>query len=149
MLTADRSAHVYLDAGNVGYIRNLPALAAALRAAGIMRAAGFALNVSNFYSTEDSTAYGLNLSKQLGGAHFVIDTSRNGNGPYVGEAGNRQPVWCNPPGRHVGPTPTTTTGTNYVDCYLWVKIPGTSDGTCRGGPPAGAWWPDYALRLAR
>ena len=34
-----------------------------------------------------------------------------------------------------------------LDAYLWVKAPGESDGTCNGGPYAGAWWPDYALRL--
>ncbi|MCW2873942.1 glycoside hydrolase family 6 protein, partial [Actinacidiphila oryziradicis] len=36
-----------------------------------------------------------------------------------------------------------------VDAYLWVKRPGESDGSCRGAPPAGQWWSDYALRLAR
>lgn len=148
-LTADRAAHVYLDAGNVGFVQDVAALAGALRSAGITRAAGFALNVSSFYTTADSTAYGLALSKQLGGAHFVIDTSRNGNGPYVGGAGDHEPVWCNPPGRKLGAAPTTSTGANYVDAYLWVKIPGASDGTCRGGPTAGVWWPGYALTLAR
>jgi endoglucanase len=37
-----------------------------------------------------------------------------------------------------------------VDAYLWVKQPGASDGTCRAGaPPAGHWWPEYALQLVR
>ena len=32
---------------------------------------------------------------------------------------------------------------------LWIKTPGESDGECHGGPAAGAWWPTYALGLAR
>ncbi|MGH3927116.1 MAG: hypothetical protein ACRDTT_30325 [Pseudonocardiaceae bacterium] len=37
-----------------------------------------------------------------------------------------------------------------MDAFLWIKEPGDSDGSCRPGEPAaGAWWPDYALTLAR
>lgn len=76
----------------------------------------------------------------------MIDTSRNGSGPY-GSARNNQD-WCNPPGRTLGATPTTHTASPLVDAYLWVKEPGTSDGSCRPGDPrAGAWWPEYALEL--
>lgn len=111
-------------------------------------------------------------------AHFVVDTSRNGTGPnnmtaYAAapydqsaatiatlQAGN----WCNPPGAGIGLRPTTKTGTPLVDAYLWAKTPGESDGQCNrniagsttdpewGGivdPPAGAWFPQEALQLAR
>lgn len=148
-LTRDRQAHVYLDAGNAGWIQDLAGLATALRSAGIGHAAGFSLNVSNFLTTADSIRYGTSLSRELGGAHFVIDTSRNGAGPYSPPAGSDQTNWCNPPGRALGPDPTTKTGRSLVDAYLWVKIPGQSDGTCAGGPPAGQWWPSYALALVR
>jgi endoglucanase len=148
-LSADHHAEVYLDAGNAGWITDLPALASALRSSGIAHAAGFALNVSSFFSTADSIRYGTGLSGDLGGAHFVIDTSRNGAGPYSPAAGDDQPAWCNPPGRRLGPAPTTSTGNALVDAYLWVKIPGQSDGTCRGGPAAGVWWASYALALVR
>jgi endoglucanase len=78
----------------------------------------------------------------------VIDTSRNGNGPDT-SAGDT-PNWCNPPGRALGPNPSTNTGMQQVDAFLWVKQPGSSDGSCRPGEPrAGQWWPDYALELAR
>ncbi|MGW7266534.1 glycoside hydrolase family 6 protein [Streptomyces sp. NPDC054842] len=136
--------HVYLDAGNSGWIPEAWRLVDALKAAGATRADGIALNVSNFQTTEASTAYGKALSKDLGGAHFVIDTSRNGNGPYTG-ADN----WCNPPGRALGTPPTERTGDPLADAYLWIKRPGESDGQCRGGPAAGQWWPSYALDLAR
>lgn len=136
---------LYVDAGNADWVP--PArMAPALRRAGIARADGFAVNVSNFETTARSAAYGRRLSRLLGGARFVVDTSRNGNGPYrTGEAED----WCNPPGRALGRPPTTVTGDRLVDAYLWIKVPGESDGTCRGGPPAGTWWPEYALGLAR
>ncbi|MEU8932714.1 glycoside hydrolase family 6 protein [Streptomyces sp. NPDC048409] len=141
-----KNTKVYLDAGNAGWGHpdqiHLP-----LRRAGVTEADGFAVNVSNFYSTEDSLDYGKRLSAKVGGKHFVVDTSRNGNGPYTG--GDPAERWCNPPGRALGRTPTQRTADPLADAYLWVKRPGESDGTCKGGPPAGRWWPAYALRLAQ
>jgi endoglucanase len=140
---------VYIDAGNPGWVRPPGRLVGPLRQAGIAAADGFALNVSNFYRTKAAIRYGRALSRQLGGAHFVIDTSRNGNGPSLQDDPGG-PKWCNPPGRAIGRSPSTSTGEPKVDAYLWVKQPGASDGTCRAGaPPAGHWWPEYALQLAR
>ncbi|MGW6916841.1 glycoside hydrolase family 6 protein [Kitasatospora sp. NPDC054939] len=134
---------VYLDAGNPGWTRDRPALAEALRKAGVGVADGFSVNVANFYTTDQSAAYGSELSALLGGKPFVIDTSRNGNGPLSSEA------WCNPPGRRLGETPTDRTGRPGVDAYLWIKNPGESDGDCgRGEPRAGTFWLPYALGLA-
>ncbi|MEU6540211.1 glycoside hydrolase family 6 protein [Streptomyces sp. NPDC047000] len=97
--------------------------------------------------------------------HFVVDTSRNGRGAWTPEPGKYTgdpEVWCNAPGRGLGPRPTADTGVPLVDAYLWIKVPGESDGSCTrntGGtvdpeygivdPPAGAWWPDQAHALAR
>src|SRR6185312_9877850 len=104
------------------------------------KAAGFSLNVSNFIDTPQNISYGTKISELTNGAHFVIDTSRNGSGSN-GE-------WCNPSDRSLGssPTllPTLSTGNNLVDAFLWIKVPGESDGNCNGGPNAGAWWPEYA-----
>lgn len=133
---------VYLDAGNPSWIREPWKLVEPLKRSGIEAADGFALNVSNFQPDDAVKRYGLDLSGQLGGKHFVVDTSRNGNGPLPG-------VWCNPPGRALGTRPTTETGEPALDAYLWIKRPGESDGTCEGGPNAGQWWPEYALELAR
>ncbi|MGW5235813.1 glycoside hydrolase family 6 protein [Streptomyces nodosus] len=144
-LGALRNTTVYLDAGNPGW-QHPDQIFQPLRRAGVDRADGFAVNVSNFYSTLDSLAYGRQLSAKIGGKHFVIDTSRNGNGPYTG--GDPRERWCNPPGRALGEAPTTRTADPLVDAYLWVKRPGESDGTCKGGPRAGDWWPPYALALA-
>ncbi|MER6365022.1 glycoside hydrolase family 6 protein [Kitasatospora sp. NPDC001527] len=134
---------VYLDAGNPGWTQDERALAEALRRSGIAAADGFAVNVSNFFTTERNAAFGAQLSALLDGKHFVVDTSRNGNGPLDAEA------WCNPPGRALGAPPTTETGRPGVDAYLWIKNPGESDGECgRGEPAAGQFWLPYALGLA-
>jgi len=99
--------------------------------------------------------------------HFVIDTSRNGLGPWdPSAAGYPDPQdWCNPPGRGLGIPTTADTGNPLVDAYLWIKIPGESDGECTRGlgasgetvdpewgiidPAAGDWFPEMALGLAQ
>jgi endoglucanase len=99
-------------------------------------------------------------------AHFVVDTSRNGQGPWTVPPGTTYPDpqdWCNPPNRGVGLRPSTDTGNPLADAFLWIKIPGESDGQCDRGtgtgldpargnmadPAAGAWFPQQALELAR
>ena len=141
VLRAKPGVEVYLDAGHSAW-HPVATMVGRLRRADVARATGFALNVSNFQLTANEVAYGRGVSAQLGGKHFVIDTGRNGLGPSGAE-------WCNPSGRALGPRPTTVTGDSLVDAFLWIKQPGLSDGTCNGGPAAGAWWADYALGLAR
>ena len=145
-LKALKNTKVYLDAGNAGW-GHPDQIFQSLKRAGIDKADGFSVNVSNFYSTKDSIEYGKQLSAKVGGKHFVIDTSRNGNGPYT--TGDADENWCNPPGRALGEPPTTKTADPLVDAYLWVKRPGESDGECKGGPKAGEWWAEYALKLAK
>jgi endoglucanase len=141
-----KNTKVYLDAGNAGW-GHPDEIFEPLKWAGVAKADGFSVNVSNFYSTKDSITYGKQLSAKVGNKHFVIDTSRNGNGPY--KDGDENERWCNPPGRALGETPTIKTADPLVDAYLWVKRPGESDGECKGGPKAGEWWPTYALKLAQ
>lgn len=140
ILSANAGTKVYLDAGHSGWVSSSD-MAARLTKAGVAKAAGFALNTSNYVTTADNEAYGEAVSKLVGGKHFVVDTSRNGSGSN-GE-------WCNPSGRSLGQKPTLSTGKSLVDAYLWVKKPGESDGNCNGGPSAGSWWPEYALDLAK
>jgi endoglucanase len=142
-LSANPLVSVYLDVGNAGW-QSAATMASRLRNAGVAGARGFALNVSNFDTTQSEIAYGTQIAQALGiSTHFLIDTSRNGQGRAPGGA------WCNPPGRGLGSPPTAQTASPLVDAYFWVKLPGESDGTCNGGPSAGTWWPDYALGLAR
>ncbi len=94
--------------------------------------------------------------------HAVIDTSRNGGGSWAPPAGKYRDaeVWCNPPGRGLGRRPTLISESPYVDAFLWIKIPGESDGQCHRGsggpadpergltaPPAGAWFAEQAREL--
>jgi len=136
VLATQTKAFVYIDAGHSGWISSAT-MADRLKKANVGQARGFSLNVSNFVATDRNTAYGNSISASTGKT-FVIDTSRNGNGDN-GE-------WCNPRGRALGPSPTTNVGGN-VDAYLWIKVPGESDGTCNGGPSAGTWWNEYAQEL--
>lgn len=133
---------LYLDAGNAGWI-SAQDMAIRLKLAGISRADGFAVNVSNYYTTGSSVVFGQRLARLVDGKGFVVDTSRNGRGP----AGGHQ--WCNPAGRGLGALPQVAPGPDKVDAYLWIKNPGESDGICGGGPAAGQWWPERALELAR
>ena len=133
---------VYLDAGNPHW-KSARTIATRLVKAGVAQAAGFSLNVSNFYTTADNIAYGAQVSAGVGGKHYVIDTGRNGLGPTA------DAQWCNPAGRALGERPTTATGNALVDAYLWIKTPGESDGACNGNPASGAWMPEYALGLAQ
>ncbi len=140
ILKLQSDAIVYIDAGHDNWI---PAaiMATRLQLANVAEADGFALNVSNFYTTEENTIYGTAVSELIDDKHFIIDTSRNGAG-WNGE-------WCNPFGRHIGVNPTTDTGNDLIDALLWIKPPGESDGTCNGGPSAGTWWAEYALGLVQ
>lgn len=142
---ANPNARVYYDAGHSGW--NAAAKQATLlRQAGAASAAssdGVFSNVSNFHTTADEIAYDRQILDALGGPAglgAVIDTSRNGNGaPPDGE-------WCDPAGRKLGRAPTTNTGEARIDAYLWVKLPGESDG-CKGTP--GTFTASYAYDLAR
>jgi len=120
------------------------------------------------FSPDFAAGVTASLVNMLGGAaattRFVIDTSRNGQGPW-------QPtvvypdaqLWCNPPARGAGPRPTAATGLPLADAELWIKTPGESDGSCNRGiagsttdpewggsvdPAAGVWFPEQALELA-
>ncbi len=133
---------VYIDSGHAHW-DPAPVFAERLKQAGIDEAHGFSLNTSNYVTTEENIAFGKKISALVGGAHFVIDTSRNG----AGATPDNQ--WCNPPGRKLGKPPTTSTDDPLVDGYLWLKRPGESDGECNGGPKAGVFWIEQALEMAQ
>ncbi|MFC8796366.1 glycoside hydrolase family 6 protein [Promicromonospora sp. NPDC057138] len=135
----DAGARVYIDAGHSAWLSPGEA-ARRLQLVGFTDAVGFALNTSNYQTTADTQAYAEQVSSQVGGRPYVIDTSRNGNGSN-GE-------WCNPRGRALGEQPRFVDDATALDALLWVKLPGESDGACNGGPAAGQWWQEIALELA-
>lgn len=141
VLAAGIGTTVYLDGGHAAWLP-VDELARRLRLAGVGRARGVSLNVSNFGRTGDQVTYATALANHLPGVRAVIDTGRNGAG---GDG-----TWCNPFGRAIGSFPTTDPALpEVVDALLWVKVPGESDGTCNGGPAAGTFWPEYAIDLVR
>nr|AAD54679.1 beta-1,4-endoglucanase [Xylanimicrobium pachnodae] len=117
----------------------------------------------------DTSGVDSKYAQQLGDivptTQFVIDTSRNGVGPwdpttsdveYTGDAED----WCNPPDRGLGARPTLDVDDPLVAGYLWIKVPGESDGQCYrslGGPldpergmqdpAAGQWFAEQAREL--
>ncbi|GAA4267430.1 glycoside hydrolase family 6 protein [Frondihabitans peucedani] len=128
----------YLDGGNSRWLKPA-AMAALLNRADVAQARGFYTNVSNYIGVTDERAYAEQISALTGGSHYVIDVSRNGRG-WKG-------TWCNAPGAGLGQDPHATYGTTRLDALLWVKTPGSSDGSCNGGPAAGAWFASYANSL--
>jgi len=217
-LKAHPNVSVYLDGTHSAWLGSGDA-AHRLVQAGVARADGFYLNVSNYRFTEHLVKYGTWISKCIwfasnpgswgyghydwcasqyypanpndfstwgltdqwyadnvesqfwvpypgdaGLTHFVIDTSRNGQGPWTPPAYPDPQDWCNPPDRGLGLRPTADTGNTLIDAYLWIKIPGESDGECTRGlgpggstvdpewgridPAAGHWFPEMALDLA-
>jgi endoglucanase len=201
-LTHDAAAEVYLDGTHSAW-QSVGTITQRLLAAGVQRARGVYLNVSNYQPTpelidygnwiadcvaivtdptnplfanpsacasqyfpatqSDFSTWGLTTqfyAEHLGNAvpttHFVIDTSRNGTGPNdmteFSQAPFNQPSaviaalatgnWCNPADAGTGLRPTTRTGTPLLDAYLWVKIPGESDGQCDAAGGVRAW--DYS-----
>ncbi|MER8002364.1 glycoside hydrolase family 6 protein [Streptomyces sp. NPDC095613] len=133
---------VYLDAGNPVWAS--PAtMAQRLHEASLRQAHGFSLNISNYFTTAENTAYGNAVNSELNARYgytkpFVVDTSRNGNGS--------DGQWCNPSGRRIG-TPTRLGG--GAEMLLWVKTPGESDGNCGvgAGSTAGQFLPEVAYKM--
>ncbi|MFF8643182.1 glycoside hydrolase family 6 protein [Streptomyces sp. NPDC015345] len=133
---------VYLDAGNPGWA-SAATMARRLHEAGVRQAHGFSLNVSNYLTTAENTAYGNAVNRELSARYgytkpFVVDTSRNGNGS--------DGQWCNPSGRRIG-TPTQLGG--GAEMLLWIKVPGESDGDCGAGAgsSAGQFLPEVAYKM--
>lgn len=138
-------AFVYIDAGNSAWV-SADTMATRLRAVGVDGTRGFATNVSNYRYLAEEQTYANALSSLLGGAHYVIDTSRNGSGPL----GNGAEDWCNPTGRSLGQRPGAVNDGSAMDAALYIKRIGESDGQCgRGEPAAGVFWTDYAIGLAQ
>jgi endoglucanase len=119
-----------------------------LRAIGVARVRGFMLNATHFDWTRNNIQHGLEISRRLGGKHFVVNTAENGRGPihYRLSNGRRINVWCNPSRRGLGTPPTTSTSNPMVDAYLWINRPGYAQG-CQGRPTA--WYAPRALSYAR
>ena len=182
------NAFLYIDAAHAGWLgwpRNLVKSFAVYKevlamAGGPERIRGFATDVSNYDPSKDPTApkrdpaaapndelgYVEDLAKGLPtvgitGKAFVIDTGRDGVPNVRTAPGN----WCNIKGAGLGERPQAAPAPN-VDAYLWIKVPGESDGTADakaarfdencvsddaspGAPEAGLLFEPYLLDLVK
>jgi endoglucanase len=124
----------YSDSNSVGYTARV------LKAIHVNTIRGFFTNDTHNQWTSSTVAWATRVSHRTG-AHFIVNTSDNGQGPKL----NRHPMTqgvedlCNPPGRGLGIEDTTDTGSAYADGFLWTHSPGMSAGTCGGGPASGFW----------
>jgi endoglucanase len=142
-------AVVYVEAGYSD--GNSPSYTAkALNRVDIRKIRGFFTNDTHNEWTSNEVKWGEKISKMTHGAHFIVDTAQNGQGPKLNPHPSKQGVedLCNPLGRGLGPPTTTATGFPDVDAYMWTHIPGNSTGTCNGGPSGGLFFPAYAEGLA-
>jgi glycosyl hydrolase family 6/Big-like domain-containing protein len=140
---------VYVEGGYSD--SNSPSYTAkALKAIGIKKLSGFWTNDTHINWTINEIRWGEKVSRLTGGAHFVINTAQNGNGPLINKhrttQGNED--LCNPPNRALGPEPRANTGYPNVDAFIWASTPGISSGTCSGGTASGTFWVARALQLA-
>jgi cellulose 1,4-beta-cellobiosidase len=182
------NAFLYVDAAHAGWLgwpRNIVKSYAVYKqvldmAGGPDRIRGFATDVSNYDPAKDPTApkrdpaaapndelgYIQDLVKGLPtvgitGKAFVIDTGRDGVPNVRTSPGN----WCNIKGAGLGERPQSSPEPN-VDAYLWIKVPGESDGTAdksaarfdencvsedaaEGAPEAGLLFEPYLLDLVK
>ena len=140
------NATIYLEAGASDW-EAAARTAKQLRAIGIAKVQGFMLNATHYDWTKANIQHGLDISRRVGGKHFIINTAENGRGPvHYKRGGRRINVWCNPGLRGLGPPPTTNTSHPKVDAYLWINRPGYAQ-YCQGRPIA--WYVPRALTYAR
>ena len=120
-----------------------------LNASGVRQIRGFYTNDTHSNWTIDEIRWGMKVSRMTHGAHFIVNTATNGRGPLRphNRVRHGNEVLCNPPGRGIGPLPTTTTGFAQVDAFLWTGPPGNSSGHCHGGTAAGTFWAKRARRI--
>ena len=74
------NATVYLEAGASDW-EPATRTAKQLRYIGISKVRGFMLNVTHHDWTRNNIKHGIELSRMVGGKHFIINTSYNGRGP--------------------------------------------------------------------
>jgi cellulose 1,4-beta-cellobiosidase len=148
---AQPNVSLYLEAAHAGWLgwpknlaRSVPLYKEVLdMAGGPQRVRGFAVNVSNYDPVkvsnptprdpagpaDDEVGYVDDLSRALAKVGitdkgFLIDTGRNGRANIRSAPDS----WCNVKGAGLGERPRAAP-VPAVDAYLYLKVPGESDGT--------------------
>ncbi|MDR9368034.1 glycoside hydrolase family 6 protein [Conexibacter sp. JD483] len=148
-------AVIYVDAG-ASDAHHPDFIASLLNKVGVRRLQGFFTNSTHHNRTSLEIRYANYLSGKTGGKHYVINTAVNGRGSLRPRDRVRygNSIRCNPPGRGLGPRPTSAVPAQYprLDGLFWIGNPGRSAGNCgtsRGAPPTGEFFLSYALMLIR
>ncbi len=109
---------------------------------------GFSCNVSGYVGLDICNEYAQAVRARTN-LNYIVDTSRNGNGePHPGK-------WCNQTDTKIG-TSNAMNPLTGCDAYLWIKVPGESDGLGINDdgsdprndvPRAGESFPDYKTAI--
>ncbi|CAK4724690.1 unnamed protein product [Aphanomyces euteiches] len=134
LMTANEQSHLYFDVG-FWVLKNATEATKVAKAVNYVGSKsregavkGIVLNTSNLRRTVDMLdkcslfveAASVNTTYKC-----AIDTSRNYRTP------NTTTEWCNNKYAAIGVPPTSQTGyPDLLDYFLWVKVPGESDGEC-------------------
>ncbi|QKX55097.1 uncharacterized protein TRUGW13939_02189 [Talaromyces rugulosus] len=154
-------AEVYTNASSPAALRGLATNVANYNAWTIDSCPSYTSGDSNCDEQDYVNAIAPLLSAAGFDAHFITDTSRNGVQPTKQSAWGD---WCNVVGTGFGVRPTSDTGNDLQDAFVWVKPGGESDGTSNSSatrydahcgysdalqpaPEAGTWFQAYFEQL--
>ncbi|BCS05369.1 uncharacterized protein AKAW2_81170S [Aspergillus luchuensis] len=158
---ADLFASVYKNASSPAAVRGLATNVANYNAWTISSCPSYTQGNSVCDEQQYINAIAPLLEAQGFDAHFIVDTGRNGKQPTGQQAWGD---WCNVINTGFGVRPTTSTGDDLVDAFVWVKPGGESDGTSdssatrydahcgysdalQPAPEAGTWFQAYFVQL--
>ena len=142
------NATIYIEAGASDWER-ASRMARKLRKVGVAKVRGFMLNATHYDWTRANIQYGLELSRLVGGKHFIINTAENGRGAIHKRLpnGRRLTVWCNPPHRGLGPAPDDQHVTTPGSTRTCGSIGRATPSACQRRPIA--WYLPRALSYAK
>jgi hypothetical protein len=151
-LAQDPHVVIYIDAGASDTLITPAHYAQLLKASGVAQAQGFSVNSTHNEWVTTEMHFGQEISHDLGGAHFVVQSGTAGRGPRLNPHPKTQGVedLCNAPGLGLGPL-TWNTGYKDVDGLLWFANVGfTANIACHDGEPGLAkFWPSYAYQIVK
>ncbi|KAK6858506.1 exoglucanase 2 [Apiospora arundinis] len=154
-------AQLYKDAGSPKALRGLATNIANYNGWSLSSAPSYAQGNANYDEKHYVQALQPLLKAQGWDAHFITDTGRSGKQPTGQKEWGH---WCNVLGTGFGLRPTTDTGLDIQDAFVWVKPGGECDGTSdtsaarydfhcgledamKPAPEAGTWFEAYFEQL--
>lgn len=152
---------MYNNASQPAAVRGLATNVANYNAWTVSSAPSYTSGDSNYDESLYVQALAPLLSSAGFNAHFITDQGRSGKQP-TGQAAWGD--WCNAIGTGFGTRPTTDTGLELEDAFVWAKPGGESDGTSNSSssrydyhcgnsdalqpaPEAGTWFEAYFEQL--